>query len=88
MKATAIEWQAIYKVIEVWKNREVYEPEFLESLKQQPVDLDPEVIGGEFQNSIRMSDLPESQSQLLLTQFSQWLKIAELQQASAESKKR
>jgi regulator of Ty1 transposition protein 103 len=35
MRTTAIESQAILKVIEVWQNRQVYEEDFLQGLKDK-----------------------------------------------------
>ena len=64
LKATAIDSQGIIKVIEVWKNRQVYDADFLVTL-QQPIQSVEDVE--EPSTFIRKSDLPESHSQLLMT---------------------
>lgn len=89
MRTTAIESQAILKVIEVWQNRQVYEEDFLQGLKDKIQSQSRGIeVTDEPQDYLKLSDLPPLQSQLLLTQFSSWLKISELQVFSAENQKR
>ena len=61
LRVSAIDSQAILKVVDVWKNRQVYDDEFLSTLvtKIQPDDKCVQIVDAP-QNCIKLSDLPQT----------------------------